>query len=155
MAKVFRPSTRESSIISKIESSKEHARRLAISRISDCSESLGTGIASKLVEESLVETRNINGLEKSIVECLESLVHSPKSRRLLGYILPRSLLVGHSHFPEQKGLSSVKLLTLIRCSQELRQASGACWAGHDWFAGANRVHQNWRILGPKLIHNAP
>jgi hypothetical protein len=75
MGKIFRPSTRESSIISKIESSKEHARRLAIGRIPECAESLGNAIASKLVEESLVETRNKNGLEKKIVDCLEGLIH--------------------------------------------------------------------------------
>ncbi len=37
MGKVFRPSTRESSILSKIESTKEHKRRLAISSIRDAS----------------------------------------------------------------------------------------------------------------------
>lgn len=75
MGKIFRPSTREASIISKIESSKEHARRIAIGRIPECAESLGNAIASKLVEEHLVETRNKNGLEKNIVECLEGLTH--------------------------------------------------------------------------------
>ena len=33
MGKVFRPSSRESTILSKIESTKEHQRRMAISRV--------------------------------------------------------------------------------------------------------------------------
>lgn len=73
MAKVFRPSTRESSILSKIESTKEHVRRLAISRVRDCSEPLANGIASKLVESNLVETTNKNGLEEQIRKCLDKL----------------------------------------------------------------------------------
>jgi phosphopantetheine adenylyltransferase len=56
MAKVFRPSSREASILSKIESSKEHARRTAIHGIRDHAETLGNAIAMKLVENHLVET---------------------------------------------------------------------------------------------------
>lgn len=73
MAKVFRPSTRESSILSKIESTKEHMRRLAISRIRDCVEPLSNAIATKLVEKNLVETTNKNGLEGQIQKCLDKL----------------------------------------------------------------------------------
>jgi hypothetical protein len=73
MAKLFRPSSRESSILSKIESSKEHVRRLAISRVRDCAEPLANGIASKLVESSLVETTNKNSLEEQILKCLDKL----------------------------------------------------------------------------------
>jgi len=76
MAKVFRPSTRESSILSKIESTKEHMRRLAIGRIRDCVEPLSNAIATKLVENNLVETTNKNGLEEQIKKCLDKLSRS-------------------------------------------------------------------------------
>jgi len=73
MAKIFRPSTREESIISKIESSKEHVRRMAISAIRDCIDPLSNAIAMKLVENSLVETTNKNSLEEQIKLCLDKL----------------------------------------------------------------------------------
>jgi hypothetical protein len=73
MGKIFRPSTRESSILSKIESTKEHLRRLAIGRVRDCSEPLANGIASKLVEHKLVETTNKNELEEQIRKSLDKL----------------------------------------------------------------------------------
>ena len=73
MAKVFRPSTRESSILSKIESSKEYARRRAIISAKDLMEPLSNSIAMKLVESGLVETTNKNVLEEQIHKCLERL----------------------------------------------------------------------------------
>jgi len=73
MAKIFRPSTREASIISKIESSKEYARRKAIDGIRDCAEPLSNAIAMKLIENHLVETTNKNALEEQIMHCLEKL----------------------------------------------------------------------------------
>ena len=73
MAKVFRPSTREASILSKIESSKERARRKALSDLRDCAEILANAIAMKLVEERLVETTNKNVLEEQIITCLDQL----------------------------------------------------------------------------------
>jgi hypothetical protein len=76
MAKVFRPSTREASILSKIESSKEYARRKAISSVKDNIEPLSNAIAMKLVESNLVETTNKNVLEEQIVKCLEKLGRS-------------------------------------------------------------------------------
>jgi hypothetical protein len=66
MAKLFRPSSRESTILSKIESSKEYVRRLAISKVRDCSEPLANAISSKLIEKSLVETTNQNSFEEQI-----------------------------------------------------------------------------------------
>ena len=66
MAKLFRPSSRESTILSKIESSKEYVRRLAISKVLDCSEPLANAISSKLIEKSLVETTNQNSFEEQI-----------------------------------------------------------------------------------------
>jgi hypothetical protein len=73
MAKVFRPSTRESSILSKIESSKEYARRRALSNLRDCVEVLGNAVALKLVENDLVETTSKNTLEELLSKSLEKL----------------------------------------------------------------------------------
>ncbi len=73
MGKVFRPSTREASILSKIESSKEHARRVAIASIQDHVEPLANAIAMKLVDSDLVETTNKNSLEEQIGKCLKKL----------------------------------------------------------------------------------
>ncbi|MEJ2037802.1 MAG: hypothetical protein P8X55_02565 [Desulfosarcinaceae bacterium] len=73
MGKVFRPSNRESSILSKIESSKEQARRRTLSATRDHVETLGNAISMKLVENNLVETNNKNSLEEEIVKCLETL----------------------------------------------------------------------------------
>jgi hypothetical protein len=76
MPKVFRPTTRESNILSKIESSKEHLRRLAIGGIKDCVEPLANAVAMKLVEKRLVETTNKNTLEEQIKKCLDKLGRS-------------------------------------------------------------------------------
>ena len=73
MPKVFRTKTRESSILSKIESSRERARRQAIFAIRDHIDSLSNSIAMKLIESSLVETTNKNSLEDQIKGCLEKL----------------------------------------------------------------------------------
>ena len=76
MAKVFRPSNRESSILSRIESSKERARRFAIKAVIECMDSLSNSIAMKLVESKLVETTNKNGLEEQIHQCLDNLTRA-------------------------------------------------------------------------------
>lgn len=76
MAKTFRPSTREASIISKIESSKEHARRRAIGNLRDCDEPLANAVAQKLVENGLVETQSKNSLEAQILQCLETMTRA-------------------------------------------------------------------------------
>lgn len=73
MAKIFRPSSHESSILSKIESTKEHLRRLAISKVRDCSEPLANAITSKLIEKNLVETTSQNSLEEQIRKCLDKM----------------------------------------------------------------------------------
>jgi hypothetical protein len=73
MAKIFRPSSREARILSKIESSKEYARRKTIENIKDCIEPLSNAIAMKLVESNFVETTNKNVLEEQILKCLEKL----------------------------------------------------------------------------------
>ena len=76
MAKVFRPSTREASILSKIESSKEHGRRMAINSLRDHHEILANAISMKLVEDSLVETTNKNAVEEQIDKCLDRMTRA-------------------------------------------------------------------------------
>ncbi len=71
MSKIFRPSHREASLLSKIETSKEHARRRAISSTRDHVEDLANAISMKLVESKLVETTNKNSLQEQIAKCLE------------------------------------------------------------------------------------
>jgi hypothetical protein len=73
MSKIFRPSSRESTILSKIESTKEHMRRLAISKVRDCSEPLANAISSKLIEKKLVETTSQNSFQEQIRGCLDRL----------------------------------------------------------------------------------
>lgn len=73
MAKVFRPSTREASILSRIESSKGHRRRLAISAVRERAESVANSIAMKLVDAKLIETTSKTSLEEQITRCLEKL----------------------------------------------------------------------------------
>ena len=76
MAKIFRPSSREAKILSRIESSKEYARRKAIQNAKDSIEPLSNAIAMKLVENNLVETTNKNVLEEQITKCIDKLSHS-------------------------------------------------------------------------------
>lgn len=76
MAKVFRPSTREANILSRIESSKEQARRMAVNAIQENIDPLSNAVAQKLVEESLVETTNKNGLEQQIHRTLDQLSYA-------------------------------------------------------------------------------
>ena len=76
MAKIFRPSSREAKILSRIESSKEYARRKAIQDARDSIEPLSNAIAMKLVENNLVETTNKNVLEEQITKCIDKLSRS-------------------------------------------------------------------------------
>lgn len=76
MAKIFRPSTREASILSKIESSKEYARRRSINNLRDCLDPLANAVTMKLIENQLVETTNKNSLEEQVLKCLEKLTRS-------------------------------------------------------------------------------
>ena len=76
MAKIFRPSSREAKILSRIESSKEYARRKAIQDAREYIEPLSNAIAMKLVEDNLVETTNKNVLEEQITKCIDKLSRS-------------------------------------------------------------------------------
>lgn len=73
MAKIFRPSNRESSILSKIESSKEFARRKAINNAKEVTESLANAISMKLIERKLIETKSKASLEEQFRYCIDTL----------------------------------------------------------------------------------
>ncbi len=76
MSKVFRPSSREAKLLSKIESTKERSRRKAIMGINECVQPLSNAVAMKLVEEGFVETTSKNSLEEEIAKTLEELTRS-------------------------------------------------------------------------------
>lgn len=73
MAKTFRPLTRESTILSRIESSNEYARKKAINAVKDCIDPLCNAISMKLIESNLVETTSKSSLEEQLKKCLEKL----------------------------------------------------------------------------------
>ncbi len=76
MAKVFRPSHRESTILSNIESSKEFERKKIIKKAKENIETLSNAIAMKLIEKNLIETTNKNEIENQILLCLKDLIRS-------------------------------------------------------------------------------
>ncbi len=76
MAKVFRPSTRESSILSKIESGKEHARKAAIAAVRDHMDDIANAVSMKLIENRFVETLSKTSLQEQIYQCLERLTQA-------------------------------------------------------------------------------
>jgi hypothetical protein len=96
MAKVFRPSTREASILSKIESSQEYARRRAIGNVRDCIAPLSNAIAMKLIENKFIETTDKNAVEEQIFECLEKLGRS-EDFDIDFQIAPFRRIVPHPH----------------------------------------------------------
>jgi hypothetical protein len=76
MAKVFRPSRGESRILSKIESSKERARQLAIQQTKNVLEPLSNAVAMKLIENKLIQTTSKEDIEKQIEASLEKMTRS-------------------------------------------------------------------------------
>ena len=96
MGKIFRPSSRESTILSKIESSKEYERRQAINAVRDRMESLANAISQRLIDSSLVETTSKNTLEEQIRGCLDKLTRSDDFE--VDYqVAPIRRLVPHPH----------------------------------------------------------
>ncbi|TWI71192.1 hypothetical protein LZ24_01990 [Desulfobotulus alkaliphilus] len=73
MAKVFRPSNRESKILSRIESSKERERGQALHMVRNHADMLSNTVSMKLVENEIIETTNKNGLQAQIAQGLEKL----------------------------------------------------------------------------------
>jgi hypothetical protein len=76
MAKTFRPSKGESRILSRIESSKERARQLAIQQTQNVLEPLSNALAMKLIEEKLIRTNSKGDIETQIAASLEKLARS-------------------------------------------------------------------------------
>ena len=76
MAKTFRPSKGESRILSRIESSKERARQLAIQQTQNVLEPLSNALAMKLIEEKLIRTTSKGDIETQIAASLEKLTRS-------------------------------------------------------------------------------
>jgi len=76
MAKVFRPSNRESRILSRIETSKERVRQLAIEQAKNVSEPLSNSVAMKLIEEKLIHTTSKDDIQTQIAGSLEKLGRS-------------------------------------------------------------------------------
>jgi hypothetical protein len=76
MAKVFRTSTRETSIISKIESSKEREFQHTIHQLKNSSETLSKDLAMRFIENGLIETTSKEELEGQIAHCLTSLARA-------------------------------------------------------------------------------
>ncbi len=96
MGKIFRPSSRESTILSKIESSKEYERRQAINAVRDRMEPLANAISQRLIDSKLVETTSKNTLEEQIRGCLEKLSRSDDFE--VDYqVAPIRRLVPHPH----------------------------------------------------------
>jgi hypothetical protein len=96
MGKIFRPSSRESTILSKIESSKEYERRQAINAVRDRMEPLANSISQRLIDSSLVETTSKNTLEEQIRGCLDKLTRSDDFE--VDYqVAPIRRLVPHPH----------------------------------------------------------
>jgi len=76
MSRVFRPSSREAKILSKIESSKKRERRLVIEQLKNILEPLSNAIAMKLIEERLIETNSKGVVEEQIAGALQKLSHA-------------------------------------------------------------------------------
>ncbi len=75
MSKRHRPANRgEARLLSRIESSRDFERRLAMNAVQNNIDEMSNAIASKLIENNIVETNNKGGLEEQIKFCLESLL---------------------------------------------------------------------------------
>jgi hypothetical protein len=76
MAKVFHPGRGESRILSRIETSKERARQLAIQQVKNVLEPLSNALAMKLIEEKLIQTTSKTDIQNQIAASLEKLTRS-------------------------------------------------------------------------------
>ena len=76
MARVFRPSNREAKILSRIESSKERAQRLAIDQLKEVWEPLSNAVSMKVIEEKLIETTSKEDIQEQIGSCLQKLTRA-------------------------------------------------------------------------------
>ncbi len=76
MARSFRPSDRESKLLSRIESSQERARQFAIGQIKRVVEPLSGAITMKLIEEKLLVTTSKEQIEEQIASSLQKLTRA-------------------------------------------------------------------------------
>lgn len=63
-------------ILSRIETSKERARKLAIEQARNVSEPLSNALAMKLIEEKLIQTTSKEDIQNQIAASLEKLARS-------------------------------------------------------------------------------
>ncbi|UCG12791.1 MAG: hypothetical protein JSU72_20360 [Deltaproteobacteria bacterium] len=74
MARDYRPNTRETSVISRLDSAKEAARTSALNQLYEVGDDLANRIAMKLIEEKLIETKNKKELERQMAGCIKALI---------------------------------------------------------------------------------
>lgn len=73
MSKVFRPSSRESKILSRIETEKERARKTSIDEAQNVVEPMSNAISMKLIEEKLLETKSKDDIQAQIEAAIQKL----------------------------------------------------------------------------------
>ncbi len=73
MGRTFRPSNRESKLLSRIDSSKERALQFAIGKIKNVLEPLSNAITMKLIENKLIVTTSKDNIQEQIAGSLEKL----------------------------------------------------------------------------------
>ncbi|MBF0203552.1 MAG: hypothetical protein HQK67_04370 [Desulfamplus sp.] len=70
MGKTFNVGNRESSLLSKIESSKERERHRSIHAVRENVDMFSNKVSMKLVEDGLVETVSKNSVQDQITKCI-------------------------------------------------------------------------------------
>lgn len=74
MAREYRPNVRESAVISKLDHAKESQRVNALHLLRENLENISSMVATKLIEDKLVETTSMDDLESQVQFCLEGLL---------------------------------------------------------------------------------
>jgi hypothetical protein len=74
MGREYRPNVRESAVISKLDHAKENQRLNAMNQLRENIDALSDRVAMKLIEERLIETTNLEELERQIHICLQELL---------------------------------------------------------------------------------
>jgi hypothetical protein len=74
MGREYRPNVRESAVISKLDHAKENQRLNAMNQLRENIDALSDRVAMKLIEERLIETTNLEELERQLHICLQELL---------------------------------------------------------------------------------
>jgi hypothetical protein len=74
MGREYRPNVRESAVISKLDHAKENQRLNAMNLLRENIDALSDRLAMKLIEERLIETTNLEELERQLHICLQQLL---------------------------------------------------------------------------------